>query len=232
MGTETFTAFDSSGSAWKLKGRILRHLSNDPVTDADKTAIRQTLGITGNPGSGDLLSANNLDDVASKDTTKLNLEVPDIGLQANQVPLCGMLNSGAWLDFDSHYSEGTWTPSVSFASSTTGLSIANADGRFTKVGNTVFITGRLQFDVGSSSGNMSIGGLPYSVAAGTYNNSCGGVSFASGLAALTSHVTLKASVGTSDITPYDWSTSGTTRLTESNFGASSIIYFSMTYRTA
>ena len=128
------------------------------------------------------------------------------------------------------YETGTWTPSVSFASSTTGLSIANADGRYTRCGDTVFVTGRLQFDVGSSSGNMSITGLPYSVATGTYNNSCGGVSFASGLAALTSHVTLKANVGTSEITPYDWAASGTTRLTEANFGANSTLYFSLTYK--
>jgi len=75
MGTETFLAFDSSGSAWKLKGRILRHLSNDPVTDADKTAIRQTLGITSQGGLGDLLAANNLDDVASAATSRTNLDV-------------------------------------------------------------------------------------------------------------------------------------------------------------
>ena len=76
MGTETFTAFKSDGTAYKLKGRILRHLDNDPVTDADKQNIRDTLGITA--VNGDLLAANNLSDVASKDTAKLNLEVPDM----------------------------------------------------------------------------------------------------------------------------------------------------------
>lgn len=102
MGTETFTAFDSSGSAWKLKGRILRHLSNDPVTEADKSNIRTTLGITSQGGLGDLLAANNLDDVASKDTAKLNLEVPNVGTAANEVSVNGMLGD---LAFQS--SEGT-----------------------------------------------------------------------------------------------------------------------------
>ena len=128
------------------------------------------------------------------------------------------------------YGTGSWTPSVDFSSSTSGLSISSQNGRYTRCGDTVFVTGSLHFDVGSSSGNMSISGLPYSVATGTYNNACGGVSFASGLASLTSHVTLKAKVGTSDITPYDWGASGTTRLTEANFGASSIIFFSLTYK--
>ena len=53
--------------------------------------------------SGDYLEeSNNLSDVASKDTAKLNLEVPDIGSGANEVSLNGMLGD---LAFQS--SEGT-----------------------------------------------------------------------------------------------------------------------------
>ena len=96
MPTERLLIFDELGNAKRVKARLTRFLENEPVSDSDKSNIRTTLGITGNPGSGDLLSANNLDDVASKDTTKLNLEVPDIGLQANQVPLCGFLGDLAF----------------------------------------------------------------------------------------------------------------------------------------
>jgi hypothetical protein len=45
--------------------------------------------------------ANNLSDVASKDTSKLNLEVPDVGSAANEVPLNGMLGSMAYQSADS-----------------------------------------------------------------------------------------------------------------------------------
>lgn len=100
MGTETFTAFKSDGTAYKLKGRILRHLDNDPVTEADKSNIRSTLGITSQGGLGDLLAANNLSDVASKDTAKLNLEVPNVGTAANEVPLSGMLGDLAFQSSD------------------------------------------------------------------------------------------------------------------------------------
>lgn len=100
MGTEKFMAFKADGTAYRLKGRILRHLDNEPVTDADKSNIRDTLGITGT--TGDLLAANNLDDVASTSTAMENLKIPSIGLQANQVPLSGMLGD---LAFQS--SEGT-----------------------------------------------------------------------------------------------------------------------------
>jgi hypothetical protein len=102
MGTEKFMAFKADGTAYRLKGRILRHLDNEPVTDADKSNIRTTLGITSQGGLGDLLAANNLDDVADKDTAKLNLEVPNVGTAANEVPLCGFLGSLAFQD-----SEGT-----------------------------------------------------------------------------------------------------------------------------
>ena len=95
-------AFKEDGTAYRLKGRILRFLDAEPVSSADKSNMRSSLGITSQGGLGDLLAANNLDDVASKDTSKLNLEIPDIGLQANQVPLCGFLGD---LAFQS--SEGT-----------------------------------------------------------------------------------------------------------------------------
>ena len=40
--------------------------------------------------------ANNLSDVASLDTSKLNLEVPDVGTAPNEVPMNGMLGSMAY----------------------------------------------------------------------------------------------------------------------------------------
>lgn len=102
MGTEKFMAFKEDGTAYRLKGRILRFLDAEPVSDADKSNIRTTLGITSQGGLGDLLAANNLDDVASKDTAKLNLEIGNIGTGANEIPLCGFLGDLAFQD-----SEGT-----------------------------------------------------------------------------------------------------------------------------
>jgi hypothetical protein len=98
MGTEKFMAFKEDGTAYRLKGRILRFLDNEPVSDDDKSNIRTTLGITGQGGLGDLLAANNLDDVANVDTAKTNLQIPDIGTGANEVPLNGMLGTMAFQD--------------------------------------------------------------------------------------------------------------------------------------
>ena len=100
MPTEKLLIFDELGNAKRVKARLTRFLENEPVQESEKSAIRSTLGITSNGGLGDLLAANNLDDVASKDTSKLNLEIPDIGLQANEVPLCGFLGDLAFQDSD------------------------------------------------------------------------------------------------------------------------------------
>ena len=51
--------------------------------------------------SGDYLEeANNLSDVASLDTSKLNMEIPDVGTAPNEVPLNGMLGDMAYQSSD------------------------------------------------------------------------------------------------------------------------------------
>jgi len=96
MGTIKILGFDEDGNAQRLKIRIARFLDYDPVTASDKSNIRSTLGITSQGGLGDLLAANNLDDVASLDTTKANLEIPDVGTDPSQVPLNQHLGSMAY----------------------------------------------------------------------------------------------------------------------------------------
>jgi hypothetical protein len=204
------------------------------VTDADKSAIRATLGITGNPGSGDLLSANNLDDVASKDTAKLNLEVPDIGLQANEVPLCGMLNSGAWLDFDSHYSEGQWTPTVSYSGGSTGIAYgANTFGYYTKIGNTVSYSGYLTLtSKGSDSGYVYLH-VPFAAASATDSHQSGlTFGITSGMASLTSPISGVYLQSDSKILLYDHGATGANALTEANLTDASELRFSGTYQIA
>ena len=98
MGTIKILGFDEDGNAQRLKIRIARFLDYDPVTASDKSNIRSTLGITSQGGLGDLLAANNLDDVASLDTTKANLEIPDVGTGPSQVPLNQHLGTMAYQD--------------------------------------------------------------------------------------------------------------------------------------
>jgi len=76
MGTEKFIAFKEDGSAYRLKGRILRFLDNEPVSEADKTNIRSTLSV---PASAEgLTPANNLSDLSNVATARTNLGVNSI----------------------------------------------------------------------------------------------------------------------------------------------------------
>ncbi len=60
------------------------------------------------------------------------------------------------------YAEGTWTPTLLFGGSNTGMTFSAQSGTYTKIGNMVFINCYLQItNVGSSTGNATISGLPY-----------------------------------------------------------------------
>ena len=60
------------------------------------------------------------------------------------------------------YEEGTWTPTLTFGGGSTGMVLASQKGNYTKVGNRVFITGYVALSTkGSSTGNISILGLPF-----------------------------------------------------------------------
>ena len=102
MPTEKLLIFDELGNAKRVKARLTRFLENEPVQESEKSAIRSTLGITSNGGLGDLLAANNLDDVASTSTAQENLKIPSIGSGSHQISLNGQLGD---LAFQS--SEGT-----------------------------------------------------------------------------------------------------------------------------
>jgi len=76
MGTEKFIAFKEDGTAYRLKGRILRFLDNEPVSEADKTNIRSTLSV---PASAEgLTPANNLSDLDNAATARTNLSVNSV----------------------------------------------------------------------------------------------------------------------------------------------------------
>jgi len=75
------------------------------------------------------------------------------------------------------YEQGTWTPTyVPASGSFSSVNYdPNTDGRYTKIGNTVYVSGSLRTDsisVGTASGQVFIGGLPFSV--GAYNYDGGG----------------------------------------------------------
>jgi len=60
------------------------------------------------------------------------------------------------------YEEGTWTPNISFGYNTYNQSYANQVGRYTKIGNRVYVTCYVQFsNKGTATGTARVGGLPF-----------------------------------------------------------------------
>jgi len=69
------------------------------------------------------------------------------------------------------YEEGTWTPTYTTdGTNFTSVTYTQTEGSYTKIGNTVYIIGILRTNaitIGSASGNVIIGGLPFTVGSGT-----------------------------------------------------------------
>jgi len=131
----------------------------------------------------------------------------------------------------SDFETGTWTPTWTPASGS-GQTIAAASGHYTKVGNRVFIDIHLATNGhGSASGNLTLGGLPFTQA----NNSGQNASLSCGQAANAGLVagqacTARINQTATTITPLVWSaTTGTTTMTVAQWGASGTWRFTGSY---
>ena len=68
------------------------------------------------------------------------------------------------------YEEGTWTPVVLYGGSQTGQSYSIQQGRYTKIGRNVSYYGYVAVATNSSAtGNLTVGGLPFTSQSGTGN---------------------------------------------------------------
>lgn len=183
-------------------------------------------------GANYLEKADNLSDVASKDTSKLNLEVPNVGTAANEVSVNGMLNSGAWVDWDAFYEEGTWTPVISFGGGTAGILYSAQDGLYIKTGKQVTVHGSITLsNKGTSNGSMRIAGLPYTsiTTTGSYQSAVIGLS-ANWDASVTETPALVVQSASTQLLG-TVALSGS-ELQDTHFGNTTTIRFSATYQIA
>jgi len=68
------------------------------------------------------------------------------------------------------YEEGTWTPTLRFGGSTTGISYSSQLGRYTKIGDTVHVQVFIALSSkGSASGAVDISGLPFGQKSGGFH---------------------------------------------------------------
>lgn len=68
------------------------------------------------------------------------------------------------------YTEGTWTISVAFGGSSTGVTSSTAVGDYTKIGNRTLFAGRLVLTSnGSATGTATVTGLPFAATSTTFS---------------------------------------------------------------
>ena len=95
---------------------------------------------------------------------QINLEIGNIGTRPQDIPLNSFLNSGAWVDWDSHYQTGTWDGVYAPATGTFASITMDADLGYVKNGKLVTVSGQIKtdaLDTTGGSGQLKIDGLPF-----------------------------------------------------------------------
>lgn len=103
--------------------------------------------------------------------TSPSLTTPTIGVatatSVNKVAITAPATSATLTITDGQtlsYVEGTFTPALAFGGGTTGITYSSQTGTYTKIGNRVFISMEMILtNKGSSAGNVTFTGLPFTV---------------------------------------------------------------------
>jgi len=130
------------------------------------------------------------------------------------------------------YEEGSWTPALNFGGAAVGMTYAAAPvGRYTRIGRTVFVSGSFQLSAkGSSTGAMTIAGLPHA-AANDGVNGAASIGLATGFSVMSGAVLGTIAANASRIALYQSSNGSATALTASNATNALQLVFSAAYDT-
>lgn len=159
LGAATFAAPGAIGSGTAGTGAFTALSASSTVSGTGFTtylASPPAIGGTA-PGAGSFaaLSATGLFNIS--------------GAAAGQIQFPATQNASANANTLDDYREGTFTPVLSFGGASVGITYSTQSGVFTKIGNVVNYALIITLtSKGTSTGNMSIGGLPIS------SNSFGG----------------------------------------------------------
>ena len=97
--------------------------------------------------------------------------IPTISLTGGQITFPATAVPSADANTLDDYEEGTWTPTVSFAMASVGLTYASRPAIYTKVGRVVTFQLLIELsNKGSSTGYITIGNLPFTV--NSINGAC------------------------------------------------------------
>ena len=94
--------------------------------------------------------------------------IPTINLTGGQITFPATQNPSADANTLDDYEEGTWTPGINI-----GGSFTSSVGRYTKIGNYVYVTWELNFPSTSSTSGFEVTGLPFLVNSNNYTGNVG-----------------------------------------------------------
>lgn len=138
--------------------------------------------------------------------------------------------SGVIGETEIDYEEGTYTVGIN-GDSAVALSPASQSGKYTKIGNMVYVSGFISVDdLNNAVGSLYITGLPFAASSGTSQQG-GAVIDASGLAITAgSTITCEIEQAASHAYLQNWDvTTGTSYFQTSELSADGSISFTMTY---
>lgn len=99
--------------------------------------------------------------------SRLSVNSTHVSLDIGRLKFPATQNASTDANTFDDYEEGTWTPSPFFGGGNTGLTLGVQSGTYTKLGRVLAFEFRIQFsNKGSSTGAMTITGVPFSRAAG------------------------------------------------------------------
>ncbi len=131
------------------------------------------------------------------------------------------------------YEQGNWTPTLTMA--TGGPATGYFTGKYTKVGRMVYCHGQFALSsLGGGSGLLTLGGLPFTAVSSGVGDCGGGVSiYGAGLSlANASPITFTVGSNSTSAGLKTWSAAGTSNVQASEFSATAIFYFAITYTAA
>ena len=155
---------DTSASSCKLQ-----------VVEPDSTecyiqVANQTTGYDGNSGllvgynGSEVAKIMNLEntamDIGTNGNSRISIANDGHIVVSNSIAFDGETGSANRLD---DYEEGSFTPSVNYAGGTSGLNVTEGHGKYIKIGHFVHATMMLSWDEGSSSGALTLTGLPFTI---------------------------------------------------------------------
>jgi hypothetical protein len=161
--------------------------------------------------------------------------IPTINLTGGQITFPATAVPSADANTLDDYEEGTWTPTITFSGASVGITYLGRLGVYTKIGNVVTVTCNIELSSkGSSTGNFNVTGLPFA-GNGTVRQITSNFyfQFMSATFAAGGKQSYIETGGTSlgSVQFFTGSSSSPTNITDTSFGNSSYVYFTMSYTT-